>query len=129
MLTKICRKCHKVIPYPLAYCANCRSIVDKERQNYRDKSNKKSNSKYNAKRDTKYTKFYNSREWKTLAAKVLLDYNYRCARCNAIATEVHHKDYIQNETGWLKRLDYDNCEPLCLDCHNVEHKRFVKRKA
>ena len=129
MLYKLCRKCKTPIKHPLTYCPECQKIQDEkqiELQRERDR-------RYNSKRDPKYKQFYNSNEWKTLREKKLQDEEYQCEKCNSkgkrkLATEVHHKKYIQTDEGWELRLDYDNLEALCIDCHNHRHSRFQKRK-
>ena len=124
MLYKLCRKCKTPIQHPLTYCSDCQKIQEEkqiELQKERDR-------RYNKKRDPKYKQFYNSNEWKILKEKKLQDEQYRCERCKKLAIEVHHKKYIQTEEGWPLRLDYDNLEALCIDCHNFRHSRFQKRK-
>ena len=128
MLLKSCARCGNLIPYGPSYCSKCEPIVKAEREARLQASRLKSNRKYNKSRDPKYTRFYNSIEWRTLSAKYLQDAGYRCERCNKIANQVHHIKPIQTPDGWELRLDYDNLELLCTACHNEEHKRFVKRK-
>ena len=128
MVIKLCARCKKTIQYPNRYCDKCLKIVETERQ----ESHIISNRKYNKTRDNKYLKFYKSSEWKLLKEKRLQDSKYLCERCakkgiKKIATEVHHKKPIQTNEGWEKRLDYNNTESVCIDCHNFYHKRFQKR--
>ena len=89
---------------------------------------RESNKKYNQSRDPKYTRFYNSIEWRTLSAKYMQDKGYRCESCKKIGNEVHHIKPIQTPEGWDQRLDYENLELLCTSCHNERHNRFKKRK-
>ena len=128
MLQKPCGRCRRLIPYGLSYCAECLPIVEKEREERKAEAIKRSNRKYNATRDPKYTKFYNSIEWKTLSRKILTDSGYRCRVCPRIATEVDHIIPIQTPDGWERRLDYDNLQALCIDCHNEKHNRFKKKR-
>ena len=88
----------------------------------------KAQRKYNKKRDPKYTSFYNSKDWRLLSARYVQDKGFRCEVCGAIATEVHHKKPIQTEDGWMHRLDYDNLELVCVNCHNKRHNRFQKKR-
>mgnify|MGYP002479858236 CR=1 FL=1 len=123
ILLKSCRKCGKLLPYPLTYCEGCVPLVEEERK----KSEKLSEQRYNKRRkgkDPKYGKFYRSTEWKTLSRVYLRDQEYKCEVCHKLATEVHHVSPIQDEAGWLRRLDYSNLEALCIKCHNKRHKRF-----
>lgn len=125
MLTKVCSRCKRVIPYPLTYCNECKEIVDKEIE----EAKKKSNRRYNKSRDPKYVRFYNSGEWRRLALKYKQDKEYRCEVCGHYATEVHHIIAIQTDEGWSRRLDYTNLRCVCVNCHNAEHKRFKRRKS
>ena len=72
MLTKVCSRCKRVIPYQLTYCNECKEIVDKEIE----EAKKKSNRRYNKSRDPKYVRFYNSGEWRRLAEKYKQDKEY-----------------------------------------------------
>lgn len=127
MLLKACPRCGNLIPYGVAYCKGCTPIIQAQREAYIERSKKASNKRYNKTRDPKYTSFYNSKEWRILSAKYTQDKQYRCELCGKIATEVHHKEPIQTESGWIRRLDYNNLELLCVECHNKRHKRFIRR--
>ena len=128
MLLKSCARCGKLIPYGLSYCSECRPIVEAEREARRLESKRESDRRYNKTRDPKYVRFYNSVEWRTLSAKYTQDKGYRCERCGKFATQVHHKQAIQTPQGWDRRLDYNNLELLCTQCHNDRHNRFKKKK-
>lgn len=127
MLLKACNRCGNLIPYGSPYCTECTPIVEAEREARLAELKKESNKRYNKTRDPKYVRFYNGLEWRTLSAKYTQDKGYRCERCKAMATQVHHKKAIQTDDGWALRLDYDNLELLCTQCHNDEHERFKKR--
>ena len=127
MLLKSCGRCGNLIPYGVVYCSTCLPIVQAEREARLRESRLKSNKKYNETRDPKYTRFYNSTEWRVLSAKRLQDDGYRCLWCKRIATEVDHIEEIQTEGGWVRRLDYDNLRSLCHDCHDRRHGRFIKK--
>lgn len=128
MLLKSCNRCGNLIQYGSAYCSKCAPIVEEEREARRKESTDKANQRYNKKRDPKYLRFYNSIEWRTLSAKYSQDKGYRCEVCGAMATQVHHKQAIQTDKGWELRLDYNNLELLCVECHNERHERFKKRE-
>lgn len=108
MLTKMCKKCGAIIPYPLTYCDKCtrpkaeRAASDKHYNKY--KRNKRNDA------------FYHSKEWKALSAYVLIVNDYKCTECGGIATEVHH--IVEVNDDWNKRLDIKNLKPLCTGCHN-----------
>ena len=127
MLLKTCGRCGNLIPYGRVYCGTCTPIVEAEREARLRESRLKSNRKYNEGRDPKYTRFYNSIEWRTLSAKRLQDDGYRCLWCRGIATEVDHIQEIKTPDGWDRRLDYDNLRSLCHDCHDKRHGRFIKK--
>ena len=128
MLLKMCFKCDKVIPYGAVYCGVCRPIVEQEREARRLEYSKASNRRYNQTRDPKYTRFYNSTEWRVLSRKRLQDDGYKCVKCGKIASEVDHIQAIQTPEGWERRYDYDNLQSLCGGCHNEKHERFKKRR-
>lgn len=128
MLLKSCNRCGKLIPYGAPYCSTCGPIVQGEREARLAQAKKEADKRYNAKRDPKYVRFYNGKDWPVLSGRYAQDRGYRCEICGAIATQVHHKTPIQTPEGWERRLDYDNLELLCLDCHNKRHERFQSRK-
>lgn len=128
MLLKSCGRCGNLIPYGATYCNTCKPIVKAEREARMRASKLESNKRYNKTRDPKYVRFYNSTEWRTLSAKYTQDKGFRCEKCGAIATEVHHVKAIQTPEGWERRLDSDNLELLCKACHNERHERFKKRQ-
>ena len=128
MLLKACKRCGNLIAYGKVYCITCEPIVTKERELRRAEAIKESNRRYNKTRDPKYVRFYNSPEWRTLSRKRLQDDGYRCVKCKKIATEVDHIQAIQTPDGWERRLDYDNTQSLCVDCHNKKHNRFKKKR-
>lgn len=127
MLLKSCGRCGNLIKYGNSYCETCAPIVEAEREERIQQSRKESNRRYNAKRDPKYMRFYNSADWRALSRKRLQDDNYKCVKCGRYASEVDHIKAIQTPEGWELRLDYDNTQSLCLDCHNKKHDRFKKR--
>lgn len=127
MLLKPCGRCRTLIPYGMSYCPKCEPIVKAEREARLEQSRRESNRRYNQKRDPKYLRFYNSKEWRVLSLSRLQYDNYKCVKCGAIASEVDHIKPIQIPGGWELRLDFNNTQSLCLDCHNKKHKRFIKR--
>ena len=129
MMIKMCARCKKPVPYPLRYCMDCKLQHDKEQRERQKIYSRKSNKKYDeTKREPKMKKFYNSKQWRTLANAYMMSHSYQCERCGRIGTQVHHKIYISTEEGWNKRFDEDNLEALCTKCHNKEHGRFEPRE-
>lgn len=127
MLLKPCNRCGTLIQYGGVYCSVCGPVVKAEREARRSEQMKAINKRYNKSRDPKYLRFYNSSEWRILSRKRLQDDGYKCVKCGKIASEVDHIKAIQSPEGWELRLDYDNLQSLCLDCHNDKHERFKKR--
>ena len=128
MLLKSCSRCGNLIPYGATYCTTCRPIVEAEREARLRESRLKSNRKYNETRDPKYTRFYNSTDWRILSARRLQDDGYLCQWCKKIATEVDHIIEIQTPEGWERRLDYTNTRSLCHSCHDRRHGRFTSKR-
>lgn len=128
MLLKSCNRCGHLYPYNGGgYCSTCKPFVLAEREARRAEAKREGDRRYNKTRDPKYTRFYNSIEWRTLSAKYTQDKAYRCELCGSMATQVHHRKAIQTPEGWELRLDYTNLELLCTKCHNDRHERFKKR--
>lgn len=78
--------------------------------------------------------FYNSKEWQRCRASYISSVGGLCERCSAKGIIrpgkiVHHKEYItsQNITNPVVLLNPDNLEYLCMDCHNAEHFKNIKR--
>lgn len=63
-----------------------------------------------------YHAYLNSKEWQAKRRKILKMAGYKCRKCGARATQVHHETYkrIYNE----KLTDLT---ALCADCHNSIH--------
>ncbi|MFH5834561.1 HNH endonuclease [Proteiniclasticum sp. C24MP] len=127
MLLKSCRKCGRVIPYPKTYCDSCQPLMEEQKKVNEKLSEQRYNKNRKIRKDPRYAKFYKSKEWRTLSRVYLRDHQYKCEQCNKIATEVHHVVPIQTEDGWTRRLDYENLEAVCINCHNDKHKRFTVR--
>ena len=133
MRLKLCARCQKVIEAPNRYCDKCKQIVN----DLVEQRKQQTNNRYNKNRDTKYIKFYNSKEWRMLS-KSYMAKHIMCEECEEearlnnkyavqISEEVHHKEPIQTETGWLRRFDWSNLVALCHYHHDVKHGRFKGR--
>jgi len=73
----------------------------------------------------KYMAFYNSKAWRNLSKRYALSKNYICEECRKKGilkkgTQVHH--IVPIDQDWDKRLDWDNLQLLCTECHNEKHK-------
>ena len=66
----------------------------------------------------RYRRYLQSDAWKTKRKAVLQAAGFRCRRCGAPATEVHHETYkrIYNER-------MSDLTALCGDCHEKAHSR------
>ncbi|KHE73162.1 HNH endonuclease [Halobacillus sp. BBL2006] len=85
-------------------------------------------------------KFYKSHAWQEVRQRVLIRDNYECQECKRqgkVYTDYHdpnkHKrldvDHIKEiYTHPHLALNEDNCETLCVRCHNDKHDRFWLRK-
>lgn len=71
----------------------------------------------------RYRRYLQSDAWKTKRKSVLQAAGFRCRRCGAPATEVHHETYkrIYNER-------MSDLTALCSKCHEAAHTRTPKRK-
>lgn len=75
-------------------------------------------------------KFYRSKDWRTLRVEALERDNYECQQCKrqgkfSEGKNVHHLKEIYHHPDLA--LVLDNLETLCIQCHNVEHKRTMDR--
>ncbi len=123
---KSCARCGTLISYGKTYCDCCEPVAKAKIEAKKKANQRRNNKKYNQKRDPKYVRFYSSNLWKSLSAKYAQDRDYKCERCGKIGTQVHHKKNIKTPEGWDNKLNYEELELLCLDCHNHEHRRFTK---
>lgn len=131
---KLCARCQKLIQAPNRYCDECKVKVEKQIEEYKQKSN----SRYNRQRDEKYSKFYNSKAWRTLSKKYITKH-YLCEECQneaklknehtiCLAEEVHHIQPIKTPEGWERRLDWNNLKALCHTHHDIAEGRFKGRR-
>ena len=127
MLLKQCHKCGKPCAYPASYCPTCLPIVTAAREAREAEVKARADKAYNSRRDPKYVRFYKSKPWRMLSSRYMQTRGWVCERCGGLAVEVHHIKPIQTDEGWNRRLDITNLKAVCVDCHNHEHKRFVKR--
>lgn len=78
--------------------------------------------------------FYKSRAWQKCRSAYAKSRGYLCERClkNGIVKPgemVHHRIYVtpDNIKDPSITLNFDNLELLCRECHEAEHRGFVKR--
>ena len=131
-----CPRCKRLVPVGVAYCEECKPVAEAQaaeaierRQAYK---RAKYNRAYNKRRDPKYLTFYRSKEWKITSRTKLQEAGYKCEAklpgCTHLAVEVHHRDPIQTEKGWDRRLEWENLEAVCTACHNGRHPEKFQRK-
>ena len=120
---KPCPRCKNLIPAGLQYCSSCAPVVEAKRQEYREHNRAIKDKQYNRRRDPKYLQFYRSKEWRISSKAKMMEAEYKCELCGALAVEVHHKKPIQTSEGWNERLEWDNLQALCVGCHNKQHNR------
>lgn len=78
-----------------------------------------------------FNDFYHSSEWKAVRLQVLERDNYLCQPCKragriAPAKTVDHIEPLR--TNWNRRLDPDNLETICRQCHNAKHIERTKTR-
>lgn len=108
--------CREYVELPNRYCAKHKGNADKTYNR---------EVRYN-KDNIKYARFYASSQWRKarrskLAQQPLCEECLREGKITA-ATIVHHMTELKDD--WNKRLDADNLESICQDCHNKKHKRL-----
>lgn len=113
MITKLCKRCKRIIPYGTTYCIDCQPIVDEQKKISKEKRAKHYDQKI---RDKQSTAFYNSAAWRLLSRTRLQKDEYKCQVCGALASEVHHIKSIKKH--WHLRLDISNLMSVCTPCHN-----------
>ena len=69
----------------------------------------------------RYRRYLQSDAWKTKRKSVLQAAGFRCRRCGAPATEVHHETYkrIYNER-------MSDLTALCSKCHEAAHSKKIR---
>ena len=131
-----CPRCKTMIPVGVVYCNNCKPIAEAQAAEAREKNRAYKRAKYNRQRDPKYSRFYNSKDWKILSRTKLQSCGYKCEarvadeckRKQQLAVEVHHIKPIKTKEGWDLRLEWDNLMGVCMACHNIlDGKNFGRR--
>lgn len=87
-------------------------------------------------------KFYKTKQWQDLRTYILEKYHYECQECikkgkYTQARNVHHinelkdrpdlalNEYYTDSTTGKRKI---NLIPLCIDCHNIQHKRVCSNE-
>lgn len=101
---------------------SCRTLIDYD-ERYCDKHKGTTNKVYDQYREKKYKDFYNSRAWQKKRRISMIKYEWLCQSClkNGIYKQAIIGDHIiPIKQDWDKRLDVDNIQPLCMECHNIK---------
>jgi 5-methylcytosine-specific restriction protein A len=122
---KVCNKvnCNKLIDFKESYCDEHKHLKKEYKKNY---------DSFRYERDSLYVKFYNDKAWKDTRHSVMLAHDWLCAEClrNGMYTKADVVDHIiELKDDYDKRLDTDNLEALCHECHNNKTIREKKRRA
>lgn len=101
-----------------------------QRERNRQQSAKHYNTNTRYGKDSKFMEFYHSKEWRNKRKQVLLRDKYLCQSCLAKGIVnpvkkgqrfyVHH--IIELKDDWSKRLDMDNLQTVCSQCHIESHR-------
>lgn len=106
-------------PKKLSFVGGKPAIID-----YAERPRADYNRAYNQQREineTEYVKFYHSTAWKHMRQEILERDFGLCQRCGHDAALVDH--IVPSKDDWEHRLDPDNLESLCRDCHRIKTKR------
>lgn len=114
-----------------------KTMTQSEYQHERECNRQRNAKRYNTntRYNDKYMEFYHSKEWRNKRKQVLLRDKYLCQSClrkgyvNPVKKGqrfyVHH--IIELKDDWEKRLDMNNLETVCAECHLESH-RGQRRK-
>ncbi|MCC4349797.1 HNH endonuclease [Limosilactobacillus reuteri] len=120
--------CGKLIPFDETYCHKheYKKPIEYADQKERHQVNKAIYRKrMNSKHESKYLRFYKSKEWRKLSHHWLM-INPLCEACKShgIVRKGDVVDHIvELRDNFEKRLDEDNLQTLCYSCHNKKTKR------
>lgn len=113
--------CRQYVELPQRYCSM--------HQGYDARAYNK-HVRYNSEND-KYSKFYHTTAWRKLRRyKLMLQPLCEVCLRNGTRTKadmVHHKVELRSPSGWEKRLELDNLESICYDCHNQQEHKYSHR--
>ncbi|ANZ98177.1 hypothetical protein BFC20_10920 [Brochothrix thermosphacta] len=114
--------CRQLIDYTDQYCDTHAHIGIKRKQEQAQRYNETTrNNEFNK----QYTKFYQSSEWKQARMTKLVNQPL-CEEClkNKNVKQgqiVHH--IIELKEDWEQRVNQNNLETICRECHNKHHKK------
>jgi 5-methylcytosine-specific restriction protein A len=118
--------CNQLIDMDEEYCDKHRDKAMKMNEDEKNKRNKEYNQRVRwTEHDGQYAKFYQSNEWKQTRKFVIARATGLCEECLKHGYYVRGRvvDHIvELKDRWDKRLDVNNLQYLCQDCHNKKHK-------
>lgn len=79
-----------------------------------------------------FNDFYHSREWRAVRLQVLERDSYLCQQCKRAGriTPAKTVDHIEPlRANWSRRLDPNNLETICRQCHNAKHTERTQTRA
>ncbi|MGY0692975.1 HNH endonuclease [Virgibacillus sp. FSP13] len=109
-IKKRCNKvgCNELIPTAQTYCDQHTNHNYKQYEQIRTSTD-----------DGKtYKRFYDTKEWKSLRYQAMLRDGFCCVMCGREARIGDH--IIPTKVRWDLRLDMDNIQSLCFECHNIK---------
>lgn len=107
------KRCNKV---------GCNALIN-IKQTYCDKHTNHNHKRYEKIRTSTeegriYKRFYDTKDWKSLRYQAFLRDGFCCVRCGRKAEVGDH--IIPTKVRWDLRLDIDNVQSLCFECHNMK---------
>lgn len=113
--------------------AGCNALIDIS-QTYCDKHTNYNHKQYERIRTStdegkEYKRFYDTKEWREVRYQALLRDGFLCVMClaNDMYTEATIGDHIiPTKIRWDLRLDINNVQSLCNECHNKKTKEDEK---
>jgi 5-methylcytosine-specific restriction protein A len=126
--------CHQLIPIDQTYCRSHEAKQQKMDKHERSSIHKKYNEHRYDDENIVFTRFYKSRSFRKIRPTVKARASGLCQEClkqgkirpGKIAD---HIVPIRTGYGWLHRLDLDNLQWLCQDCHNKKTAKEKKDKS
>lgn len=110
--------CRQLVDYAKTYCPKHEQQLNHAR-----------NKRDYAKRKDQYQMFYRSTGWKQLSRRYKQAYPY-CEECysRGVIRPAEICDHITPiKDDWSKRLNFNNLQSLCNECHEKKHDRFYRR--
>ncbi|MCU7557266.1 HNH endonuclease [Macrococcus capreoli] len=116
-------------------CAHprCRELIEKPDRYCHKHADATTQAKYNKDRykyDKEYISFYKSAKWRNKRKKIIKRDNHLCQYCfkEGLIVAGNVVDHIiPSKVEWSKRLDDDNLQLLCHQCHNKKTRQDERK--